>query len=227
MSNDRIRAMCAALLMPLLLASFAVSSLRAADAPAGESSAAPAKSKPLQVIPPGDMQGRRQWLSNLLRTSGEFTDRQVAEFKANMAAMSPDEVQGAKYTDATIKQLKDNVARMSSDEVRKLLRSWQNDSISFDRKAKSEAARRQQRVDDAIQRQQDIERVRDERREFTTRSIKESERRIAAKRDTVRRESARAHNDYLRTRYNDPFRSPYWRPYDRYSRYLPYYGPRR
>ena len=112
----------------------AATETRAVDPPAGstDTTAAP---PPLRVYPPGDMQGRRRWLSELLRTPGEFTDHQVAEFKANIAAMSPDEVQNVKYTDASINQFKEEVAHMYPDEVRQLLHSWQRDSIAIERVA--------------------------------------------------------------------------------------------
>jgi hypothetical protein len=211
----------------LLAAACATTPLYAADATTGGSQSVDAQAAPLKVYPPGDMQGRRRWLAELLRTQGAFTDHQVAEFKANIAAMSPDEVQNVKYTDASIKQFKDEVAQMNGDEVRQLLKSWQRDTSTIAAEAKSEAARRQQQVEQAKERQREVEQAQQQQREFAVKSIGESDRRIAAERETAREEAEQARQDALQYRYYDPVGRGYWGAYYRNPWYRPYYGPYR
>ena len=127
MSAIRIPILGSGLLGAILVASTIDAADVAAPAAKTPSSAA---SKPLYVPPPGDTMGRRRWLNHLLTTPGEFTDHQVAEFKANVAAMSPDEVVNVKYTDAKIAEFKAEVAHMTSDEVRQLLNAWRRDSVA-------------------------------------------------------------------------------------------------
>lgn len=208
----------------LMALAFVTPASFAVDTPRGSTSSASDQSAPLRVYPPGDMQGRRRWLSELLRTPGEFTDHQVAEFRANIAAMSPDEVQDVKYTDASIKQFKDEVARMHPDEVRQLLRSWQRDSMGDRKQASSDAARRQQEVERAIQQQRSAENARNNQRKFAEKSIRESDQRVESQRNTALKESQRAQQNYLRSRYYDPVRPNYWGSYYRRP-HRPYYGP--
>ena len=193
----------------------------AVDPPAGSTDPA-AKSPPLRVYPPGDMEGRRRWLSALLRTPGEFTDHQVAEFKANIAAMSPDEVQNVKYDDATIAQFKDEVAHMHPDEVRQLLDSWRRDSISIEREGQAEAARRQQEVDAAIKRDQNLQRAERDAQKFAAASIKTSDKRVAAQRSEALRAGERMRRDSL---YYNLSRPNYWGSYYARPWNRPYYGP--
>jgi hypothetical protein len=210
----------------LLALAFVTPASFAVDAPRGSAGSVSDQSAPLRVYPPGDMQGRRRWLSQLLQTKGEFTDHQVAEFRANIAAMSANEVQNVKYTDATIKQFKEEVARMHPDEVRQLLRSWQHDSVGDQKQASSDTARRKQEVDFAIQQQKNAENARNNQRKFAEKSIKESDQRVDSQRNTALKESQKAQQNYLRSRYYNPVRPGYWGSYYR-SPYRPYYGPYR
>jgi hypothetical protein len=185
------------------------------------------QTQPLYVPPPGDTQGRRRWLSHVLNTPGEFSDHQVAEFKANIAAMSPDEVKNVKYTDAKIADFKTEVARMKPNEVRQLLSAWRRDSKAVQQQGVNEAERRKQEVATAVEQQKRLEWAEEDRRKFRVNSTKISDQRVAEQRDTARREAANSQRDWLDSRSYDPYGGSWWNSYNRQPWHRPYYGPYR
>ena len=197
------------------------------SAPATPMSPSSATSKPLYVPPPGDTLGRRKWLNHLLTTPGDFTDHQVAEFKANIAVMSPEEVVNVKYTDAKVAEFKAEVAHMTNDEVRQLLNAWRRDSAETHAEARREEERRQQQVAEAIEIQKGQQRAEADRQKFRVDSMKHSDQVIAQQREQVRRESAQSQRDWLDSRYYDPYGSRWWNSYNRHPWHRPYYGPYR